>query len=154
MHSSRMRTGRSLTVCWSLLLGGGMSGLEGGVCSQEGGCLLPEGGVSGLGGVCSQGVSAPGGCVCSQGDICSWGCLLWGGVWCGGVYPSMHWGRPPSPLWTDRCLWKYYLGPTSLWPVKKIWTRFYSFYNISEGKIQLLHLCLTRFNNRNMVSNW
>ena len=32
MHSSRMRTGRSLTVCWSLLSGGG-------------GCLLPGGGV-------------------------------------------------------------------------------------------------------------
>ena len=70
-----MRTGRSLTVCWSLLPGGcllrggvcsgGVSALGGGVCSQ-GGCLLP-GGVSALGGlcllrgVCSRGVSAPGG---------------------------------------------------------------------------------------------
>ena len=64
MHSSRMRTGRSLTVCWSLLPGGG---------------------------------------VCSR-----------------GVYPSMYWGRhPSSPLWTDRRLWKYYLGPTSLRPVMK-----------------------------------
>ena len=50
MHSSRMRTGRSLTVCWSLL--------PGGVCS---------------GGVSAQGVSAPGG-------VCSRGCLLPGGV--------------------------------------------------------------------------
>ena len=38
MHSSRMRTGRSLTVCRSLLPGGGVSA-AGGVCS--GGCLLP-----------------------------------------------------------------------------------------------------------------
>ena len=52
MHSSRMRTGRSLTVCWRLLPGGG--------------CLLPGGvGGSGLGGVCSGGGvwSGPGGVV-------------------------------------------------------------------------------------------
>ena len=46
MHSSRMRTGRSLTVCRSLLPGGGC--LLGGVCS--GGCLLLGEGVSALGG--------------------------------------------------------------------------------------------------------
>ena len=44
MHSSRMRTGRSLTVCCSLFLGGGVSAL--------GGCLLP-------GGLLQWGVSAP-----------------------------------------------------------------------------------------------
>ena len=72
MHSSRMRTGRSLTVCRSLLLGGvpapgrGVSALRG-VSASWGrgeGCLLPGGcvlwGLSALGGgVCSQGVSAP-----------------------------------------------------------------------------------------------
>ena len=68
MHSSRMRTGRSLTVCRSLLPG------LGGVCSR--GCLL-------------WGVSAPGG-VCSGrcllwGGVCSWGCLLWEGVCSWGV---------------------------------------------------------------------
>ena len=68
MHSSRMRTGCSLTVCHSLLPGGGICS-RGGVCS---------------GGVCSWGVSAPGGCllpggVYSQGGVCSWGCLLLGG---------------------------------------------------------------------------
>ena len=109
MHSSRMRTGRSLTVCRSLLPGGGVvcsqgvcllqgvSALGGGVCSWRGvllqgvsapgGCLLLEG-VSALGGVCSggggacsQGMSAPGGCLL-------WGvCLLTGGVSAlGGVY--------------------------------------------------------------------
>ena len=78
-----MRTGCSLTVCWSQL--------PGGVCSR-GGCLL-------------RGVCSGGGSVCSG----------------GGVYPSMHWGRHPScPLWTDRCLWKYYLGPTSLRPVTRM----------------------------------
>ena len=62
MHSSRMRTGRSLTVCRSLLPGG-MSA-HGGVSAQgEGGGLLP-------GGVCSWGVSAPGGGIpaCTEGD--------------------------------------------------------------------------------------
>ena len=44
MHSSRMRTGRSLTVCCSLLPGD-VPGLGG---SAPGGCLV--GGVSGLGG--------------------------------------------------------------------------------------------------------
>ena len=83
MHSSRMRTGHSLTICWSLLPRGGVSG-PGGVWSQEG---------SGSEGVCSQG----GG----PGDVWSGG-LLPGGWWCvvqggvvvsglgGQVYPSMH----------------------------------------------------------------
>ena len=53
MHSSRMRTGRSLTAYRSLLPGGGGVSARGGVCSQEGG-------------------------VCS-GGVCSGGCLL-GGV--------------------------------------------------------------------------
>ena len=38
MHSSGMRTGRSLTVCWRLLPGGGVRGVLG-----PGGCLLREG---------------------------------------------------------------------------------------------------------------
>ena len=65
MHSSRMRTGRSLTVCQSLL--------SGGVSALEGGCLL------------FGGVSAPGGGVCSQGGVCSRGCLLRGCLLLGGV---------------------------------------------------------------------
>ena len=80
MHSSRMRTGRSLTVCWSLLPGGGVC--LGGVCS--GGCLL-----WGVGGVCSQGVSALGG-VCLLGGLSALGgCLLLGGLLPGGcLLPS------------------------------------------------------------------
>ena len=68
-----MRTGRSLTVCWSLL-SGGMSAPEG--------CLLP-------GGVCSRGVSdlgvsAPRGVSAPEG-VCSGGFLLLGGLLPGGV---------------------------------------------------------------------
>ena len=76
MHSSRMRTGRSLTVChrgvcsWGVCFWGG--GLLLGVCSRGVG-------VSALGGVvCSLGVSAPG-------RVCSGGCLLLGGVCSQGV---------------------------------------------------------------------
>ena len=81
MHSSRMRTSRSLTICRSLLPGGGL--LQGGllwgvICSQE---------VSALGGLFPGG----GGYLLPVG-VCSAGCLLQGGLvwggWCvclGGV---------------------------------------------------------------------
>ena len=65
MHSSRMRTGRSLTVCQSLLPGG---------VSAQGGCLFPAGG----------GVSVPRG-VSALGGLLLWGCLLWGGCLLRGV---------------------------------------------------------------------
>ena len=75
MHSSRMRTGRSLTVCCSLLPGG-----EGGVCSG-GVCLL-------WGGVCSGGV--PGlGCVSAPGGSAH------------GGWVSQHALRQTPPLWAD-----------------------------------------------------
>ena len=91
--SSRIRTGRSLTVCRSLLLGGGCllpGGVcSGGICSGGGGvcsrgCLLlgglcSQGGFCSHRGFCSGGVSALGG-VCSQGGVCSGLCLLPGGV--------------------------------------------------------------------------
>ena len=69
MHSSRMRTGRSLTVCWSLLPGGGVCSWggvwSGGLLRGGGGGLLPGERV----------------CVCSGG----------GGVWPGGgseIFPK------------------------------------------------------------------
>ena len=114
MHSSRMRTGRSLTVCWRLLPGGGGVPSPGGVCSGGGG------GVPGLGGVCSGGVSAPRGVVCLvRGGVCSGGvCLVWGvsaprgggvpgqeGVVCmvGGGLASQHALRQtPCPPTVDR----------------------------------------------------
>ena len=78
MHSSRMRTGRSLTVCCSLLPEGGL--LLGGVCSWGG--LLPWGGVCLVWGVSAPGRglllggSAPvGGCLPGLGGVCSWGGL-------------------------------------------------------------------------------
>ena len=117
MHSSRMRTGRSLTVCWSLFPGGCL--LRG--CLLPGrGCLL--GGVSAPGGVCSQGVSAPGGCllpgvVCSRGVcsgvVCSWGGLLQGGSAPGGSASDTP---PPVNRMTDRCK-NITLATTSLRPV-------------------------------------
>ena len=91
MHSSRMRTGRSLSVFPSLMLpGGGGSPCRGGllpggilhagvVCSggsAPGGCLVWEG-VSGPGGF-----SMPGGSPCWGGSPCSgewWWCLVRGG---------------------------------------------------------------------------
>ena len=135
MHSSRMRTDHSLTICCSLLprgvCSGGVSGL----------------GVSGLGGVYSQGVSAPGGClvcgvlpargVCSRGylvqgclvlgGVLSWGVSCprggyvwpWGGSPCRGGSPcqggSPYW-RPPVNRMTNRCK-NITLATTSLWPV-------------------------------------
>ena len=116
MHSSRMRTGRSLTICWSLL--GGVGGR--GVCSQgvtwsrvggvstswggawSGGCLLPGGLLPGLGGcllqggVCSWGGGAWSGGSPLGGCLFPGGCLVRGDLLQGG-YPSMHWGRHPSP---------------------------------------------------------
>ena len=97
MHSSRMLTGRSLTV-----LGGVSAPAVGGVCSlgvsAVGGCLLLLlGGVcscSWWGGVCSWGER---GCLL-LGSVCSWGVsapALFGGGGVsapalGVVYPSMH----------------------------------------------------------------
>ena len=104
-----MRTGRSLTVCCSLLPGGCVPGL--GWCLLQGGCLL-------LGG-CLVG----GGMCLVWGGVCSWGgCLLRGvsargGVCSGGVSHHALRQTPLPSLWTDTRLWKYYLGPTSLRPV-------------------------------------
>ena len=69
MHSSRMRTGRSLTVCCSLLPGGVVPG-PGGV-SGPGGCVCSWG-VSGLGGVSASG-RVPG-----LGGSAPWGGLVRG----------------------------------------------------------------------------
>ena len=62
-------------------------------------------------GVSAQGVSARGvyaqGVVCPRVGVCL-GVSAQGGI-CLGVYPSIQWGRPPRPPWTERCLWKHNL---------------------------------------------
>ena len=101
MHSSRMRTGRLLTVCGRLLPGGGGVSLIGEGGAWSGGVCLVRGvsalGVSLVGG---GGVSAPGGCV-PGGGICSWG------AWSGGGLASQHALRqtpsPPVDRITDAC---------------------------------------------------
>ena len=87
MHSSRMRTGRSLTVCCSLLPGGD------GWSASGGGCLL-LGGVPGPGGSASLG-----GCLVWEG-VCSGGiCLPGGSAPGGGGWVSQHALRQtPLPL--------------------------------------------------------
>ena len=91
MHSSRMRTGCSLTVCCSLL--------RGGVSAPGGpgpwGVPCPRGGL-----VLGEGVPGPGG-----GGCLVWGmglCLVWGGAWSLGGVPcpggGWSWGRGvPGP---------------------------------------------------------
>ena len=73
-----MRTGRSLTVCRSLL--------PGGVCSRE---VCSGGGVCSWKGVCFRGLSVPRGGLLqggsAPGGVCSLGCLLLGGVCSRGV---------------------------------------------------------------------
>ena len=81
MHSSRMRTGRSLTVYRSLLPGGGGVCSQGGVCSRRASALG--------GGVCSQG---GGGGACSGGQsVCSGGSAL------GGVVSQHSLRQTPPP---------------------------------------------------------
>ena len=82
MHSSRMRTGRSLTVCWSLLLGGGV---------WSGGCVWSWG-VCSRGGVCSQAEGL------LPGSVCSGGCLLPGGC---GIPACTESEADTPPLWTE-----------------------------------------------------
>ena len=127
MHSSRMRTGHSLTVCCSLLPGGGgMSAWSGG--SPCRGVSLP-GGVSAW----SLGVSLPWGCLPGPGRVLpaggvsawSWGVSAWSGGWFslpGGEVSAWCRGGParrplpPVNRITDTCK-TITLATTSLRPV-------------------------------------
>ena len=83
MHSSRMRTGRLLTVFRSLLFRGGCL-VRGVPAWSQGGCLVW--GVSGLGDSCLVPGGSGSGGVWSWGGVSGpWGCLVRGGVW--------SWGR-------------------------------------------------------------
>ena len=124
MHSSRMRTGRSLTVCCSLLPGG--SAWSRGVLPDGGGCLPgaggylpgPGGGSPCPGSAWSRGGSAWSGEVSLPGSVCLVpGGLpgLRGGSPCLGGLP----GEPPVNRITDTCK-NITLATTSLWPVKTL----------------------------------
>ena len=121
MHSSRMHTGRSLTVFQSLLPGGGG-------CTESRGVYLVPGGVLSPGGFAPRGVCLLLGGVC-LGGICSRGCLIWGVSAPGGMsdpggVSALGGGSasdmPPSPVnrMTDRCK-NITLATTSLRPVTK-----------------------------------
>ena len=109
MHSSRMHTGRSLTVCCSLLPGG-VSAWSGGCLPGLGGVCLVWGGMvsawsggvvsawlggclPGSGGVClvEGGVCLVRGCLPGRGGVC----LVWGAAWFRGVSPCR--GGSPCP---------------------------------------------------------
>ena len=98
VHSSMMRTGRSLTVCPSLFLGGGVLSPGGVHLVPDGvlslGVYLVPGGLLRRGGVWPRGVCSQE-CVC----VCSGGCLLPGGL-LGGSDPGGCLRHAP-PLWTN-----------------------------------------------------
>ena len=131
MHSSRMRTGRSLTVFQSLqpggctwswgvyLVRGGVPG-PGGCVPGPGGCTWsrgavpgPRGGVPGPGG----GVPGPGGCTWSQGGVPGprgvpgpGGC-----TWSRGGVPGPKGGYlVPGGIWS----WGVYLVPRGVYLVR------------------------------------
>ena len=109
MHSSRMRTARSLTVSPSMLCIGGCTWSQGVCVPGPGGCTCSQGGTlyGGWGGVylVLGGVPGPGG-VCLVLGVCAWSrgvnlvprgvYLVWGGcTWSwGGVGP----GTPPDQV--------------------------------------------------------
>ena len=114
MHSGRMHTARLLPVSPSMHCAGG--------------CLLQAG-------ICSQGVSAPGGGVCSWGvcswELCSWGrglstpggCLLPGGRGMSAWGVSVSRGRGClllGCLLMGRCISQHALRQTPLLPVDRI----------------------------------
>ena len=130
-----------------------MSAPRGGVCSwgvsAPGGCLLP--GVSAQGVSAPRGVFAPGGCVCSQGGVsapggcvCSRGGLLWWVSAPGGV--SALGGSAPGgciPACTE--------ADTPLWtesqtPVKTLpWPNFVAAGNdVCKHETQILY-CYSLF---------
>ena len=85
LHSSRMRTARSLTVYPSMLCSGGWGGLFRG------------------GGAWSRGVPSPGGAWFGEGGAWSWGGGAWSGACLVRGVVSQHALRqtPPPPPWTE-----------------------------------------------------
>ena len=151
-----MRTGRSLTVCRSLL---------------PGGCVLPFGGASQgcvcfPGGACFLGERVlPGGCVLPRGVCASWVCVLPRGVCFWGVCAS--WGvvsqhalrQTPPPVYriTDTSK-NITLAPTSLRPVNIWWILVIfpcenSMMHL-EPHVQLQHGIKACSHERSWLSQW
>ena len=107
----RMRTGRSLTVCCSLLPGDwGVSLVRGVICAWSGGVSAP----GGWGGGSRHLVWGGGGVPGPGGPGHRGGC-----AWSGGCIPACTEADtlPPWMRILDARLRQYYLGPTSLLPV-------------------------------------
>ena len=134
-----MRTGRSLTVCWHLLSGGGVCLVRGrGSALREGVCFWRGGVCSGGGvGVCSRGcllreVSTLGvggllwGRFLLLGGVCFWGVSApEGGSALGSRVVSQHSLRQTPPPWTE-----------SQMPVETLpWPNF-----VAAGNNRLVHL--------------
>ena len=150
MRSSRMRTGRSLTVCRSLLPGGGL---------LPGGCLFPGGSALGgsapggwcllWGGVCSGGggvgVSAPGGSDPRGGgrESTPGGCLLGGVGFCsqGGCgIPACTEADTPREQ-NDRHVQKYYLDRNFVAAGKNVKAQFYLLNLLNNNRfLSTLHV--------------
>ena len=89
MHSSRMRTGRSLTVCRSQFHRGGVLS-PGGVLSSGEGDVLSPGGM----------YLVTGGCLVWGGVWSQGGCLVLGGVWSRGFGPGGGCLVPGGVCWS------------------------------------------------------
>ena len=96
MHSSRMRTGRLLTVFWSLQPGGVY--LVRGVYLVVRGLYLVRGGVPGPGGTWSGGYLVLGGVPGPGGYLVPGGC-----TWSRGGVPGQVLPSPPVNRMTNRC---------------------------------------------------
>ena len=112
MHSSRMRTGRSWTVCWSQHpgAGGGGSARHGGGLPGPGGSARHQGGSARHQGACL----VPGGSAWSRGGLPGPG----GSAWSGGydIPACTEAGTLPPCGQTDTCK-NITLATTSLRPV-------------------------------------
>ena len=103
MHSSRMRTGRSLTVCRSLLPGGGWGwGHASQAVCFPGGCVLPRGMHASWMVHVSWGVHASRGCMLPGVCVLPGRCMLPRGVcFPGGGIPACTEADPPVDRITD-----------------------------------------------------
>ena len=105
MHSSRMRTARAITVCWSLIPGGGVPAWSRGVYLPGGVYLTGPGVGPGPRGVWVYLPGRGGVPAWSQGGVPAWSqgctCLVPGGVYLPGPGGGCTWSGTPPLLWTE-----------------------------------------------------